>query len=178
MCIALASTSGDPSSRRGQTGFQCTRVRLHRDVRDALVSEPSPEAVFRWAPAVSGTTIETCGSAYDTVLYVRRGACTPGGECEICADDNLHDRAADHVYQPPSDHDLHHRHVEHQHDLKHDPLHPGVQRVTDQRLGPPNASGQVSALRGATLRLETTSSRPCDSTTLTRTNSPRRRACR
>jgi hypothetical protein len=36
----------------------------------------SPEDVFAWTPNVSGTaTFSTCGSTFDTVLYVRTGSC-------------------------------------------------------------------------------------------------------
>src|SRR5439155_1428863 len=49
----------------------------------------SPEQVFQWTPAVSGTaTIQTCGAGtnFDTVLYVRRGICASGPEVG-CNDD-------------------------------------------------------------------------------------------
>src|SRR5207247_3017896 len=44
-------------------------------------SEGSSEQVFRWTPTVSGTaTIQTCGAGttFDTVLYLRSGACARG----------------------------------------------------------------------------------------------------
>src|SRR5439155_12827185 len=44
-------------------------------------SGTSPELVFQWTPSVSGTaTIETCGAStnFDSVLYLRSGACTSG----------------------------------------------------------------------------------------------------
>src|SRR5947207_15093577 len=51
----------------------------------------SPERVFQWTPTVSGTaTIQTCGgnTSYDTVLYVRSGACGTGSEIALgCNDD-------------------------------------------------------------------------------------------
>src|SRR5438552_3377896 len=51
----------------------------------------SPEQVFRWTPTVSGTaTIQTCGAGttFDTVLYLRRGACASGPEVAAgCNDD-------------------------------------------------------------------------------------------
>src|SRR3989454_1445855 len=51
----------------------------------------SPEQVFRWTPAVSGTaTIQTCGAgtSFDTVLYLRSGACASGPEVAAgCNDD-------------------------------------------------------------------------------------------
>src|SRR5438876_3386488 len=52
-------------------------------------SGSSPEQVFQWTPAVSGTaTIETCGAgtSFDSVLYLRSGACTSGSEAG-CNDD-------------------------------------------------------------------------------------------
>src|SRR5213594_3369891 len=54
-------------------------------------SGTSPERVFQWTPAVSGTaTIQTCGAAtsFDTVLYLRGGACASGPEVAAgCNDD-------------------------------------------------------------------------------------------
>src|SRR5207245_1492239 len=52
-------------------------------------SGSSPEQVFQWTPAVSGTaTIETCGAgtSFDTVLYLRSGVCAGGSEVG-CNDD-------------------------------------------------------------------------------------------
>src|SRR5205814_1857121 len=52
-------------------------------------SGSSPELVFQWTPAVSGTaTIETCGAgtSFDTVLYLRSGSCVSGAEAG-CNDD-------------------------------------------------------------------------------------------
>src|SRR5206468_8191555 len=52
-------------------------------------SGPSPELVFQWTPAVSGTaTIEACGAgtSFDTVLYLRSGSCVSGAEVG-CNDD-------------------------------------------------------------------------------------------
>src|SRR5438445_9763211 len=46
-------------------------------------SGTSPERVYQWTPAVSGTaTIQTCGAGttFDTVLYMRSGACASGPE--------------------------------------------------------------------------------------------------
>jgi len=49
----------------------------------------APEKVYTWTPAISGTAvIETCSTTqttYDTVLYLRRGACL-GAEV-ACNDD-------------------------------------------------------------------------------------------
>src|SRR5206468_11168720 len=54
-------------------------------------SGTSPERVYRWTPAASGTaTIQTCGAgtSFDTVLYLRRGACASGPEVAAgCNDD-------------------------------------------------------------------------------------------
>src|SRR5438132_1231257 len=52
-------------------------------------SGTSPERVFQWTPAASGTaTIQTCGAGtnFDTVLYLRSGSCTSGSEV-ACNDD-------------------------------------------------------------------------------------------
>src|SRR5437867_2228717 len=46
-------------------------------------SGTAPERVYQWTPAVTGTaTIQTCGAAttFDTVLYLRSGACASGPE--------------------------------------------------------------------------------------------------
>src|SRR5437870_3536616 len=46
-------------------------------------SGTSPERVYQWTPAVSGSaTIQTCGAGttFDTVLYMRSGACASGPE--------------------------------------------------------------------------------------------------
>src|SRR5438034_7400 len=51
----------------------------------------SPETVYQWTPAVSGTaTIQTCGAgtSFDSVLYLRSGACASGTEVSSgCNDD-------------------------------------------------------------------------------------------
>lgn len=47
----------------------------------------APEAIVSWTPSTSGSwTLDTIGSDYDTVLYVRSGACT--GTEEACNDDS------------------------------------------------------------------------------------------
>ncbi len=46
-------------------------------------SGTAPEPVYQWTPAVSGrATIHTCGAGttFDTVLYLRSGACAGGPE--------------------------------------------------------------------------------------------------
>src|SRR5207249_10679669 len=54
-------------------------------------SGTAPEQVFQWTPTVSGTaTIQTCGAgtSFDTVLYLRSGACASGPEVAAgCNDD-------------------------------------------------------------------------------------------
>src|SRR5205823_7104249 len=54
-------------------------------------SGTAPERVYQWTPAFSGTaTIQTCGAAttFDTVLYLRSGACASGPEMAAgCNDD-------------------------------------------------------------------------------------------
>src|SRR5207249_2721505 len=54
-------------------------------------SGDSPERVYQWTPAVSGTaTIQTCGAgtSFDTVLYLRSGVCASGPEMAAgCNDD-------------------------------------------------------------------------------------------
>src|SRR5438094_519391 len=54
-------------------------------------SGTAAEQVFQWTPAVSGTaSIQTCGAGttFDTVLYVRSGACAGGPEVAAgCNDD-------------------------------------------------------------------------------------------
>jgi hypothetical protein len=45
----------------------------------------TPEQVYQWTPAVSGTAvIETCGSNFDASVYVRAGSCQSGAQiaCE------------------------------------------------------------------------------------------------
>src|SRR5207249_4453266 len=54
-------------------------------------SGTAPEQVFQWTPTASGTaTIQTCGAGttFDTVLYLRSGACASGPEMAAgCNDD-------------------------------------------------------------------------------------------
>lgn len=48
----------------------------------------APEAVYRWTPKISGKwKIDTCGSAFDTVLYVRTGSCETALDA-ACNDDS------------------------------------------------------------------------------------------
>src|SRR5438132_8671535 len=53
-------------------------------------SGTSPERVFQWTPAASGTaTIQTCGAGttYDSVLYLRSPTCTSPEVTNGCNDD-------------------------------------------------------------------------------------------
>jgi hypothetical protein len=53
------------------------------------VTDKGPERVFQWTPTTSGAaTISTCGTQtlYDTVVYLRSGACAGGAEV-ACNDD-------------------------------------------------------------------------------------------
>src|SRR5437773_255737 len=54
-------------------------------------SGTAPEQVFQWTPAVPGTaTIQTCGAGttFDTVLYMRSGACASGPEMAAGGNDD------------------------------------------------------------------------------------------
>jgi cysteine-rich repeat protein len=52
------------------------------------VADTGPEKVFAWTPARSGVaTIDTCGSSYDTVLYVREAICEDTSRDIACNDD-------------------------------------------------------------------------------------------
>lgn len=47
----------------------------------------APEKAFEWTPAVSGTaTIQTCGSSFNTVLYMRGDSCGSGSQL-VCNND-------------------------------------------------------------------------------------------
>ena len=49
----------------------------------------APEAVFEWTPATSGTaSIDTVGSSFDTVLYIRSANCGAGTQL-ACNDDSF-----------------------------------------------------------------------------------------
>jgi hypothetical protein len=50
-------------------------------------SAGSPENTYEWTPGTSGqAAIDLCGSSYDTVLYIREGACN--GTELACNDDS------------------------------------------------------------------------------------------
>ena len=49
----------------------------------------SPETVFLYQPSMSGMVcVDTLGSRYDTVLYIRTGSCTGEGCSEIACNDD------------------------------------------------------------------------------------------
>src|SRR5439155_195722 len=86
----LAGACGSPTVIPAQGGtFSGTTSGASQLAGSCGSSGTSPELVFQWTPSVSGTaTIETCGAStnFDTVLYLRSGACTSGSEAG-CNDD-------------------------------------------------------------------------------------------
>src|SRR5207253_1382453 len=88
--LAGACTSPTVISAEGGT-FSGTTSGTSSQAGSCGSSGTSPERVFQWTPTVSGTaTIQTCGgnTSYDTVLYLRSGACGTGSEIALgCNDD-------------------------------------------------------------------------------------------
>src|SRR5438046_162429 len=89
---ALAGDCSSPTVVPAQGGtFSGTTSGASALAGSCGTSGGSPEQVFRWTPTVSGTaTIQTCGAGttFDTVLYLRRGACASGPEVAAgCNDD-------------------------------------------------------------------------------------------
>ena len=86
----LAGACGSPTVLPAQGGtFSGTTSGASQLTGSCGNSGTSPELVFQWTPAVSGTaTIATCGAGtnFDTVLYLRSGACASGSEAG-CNDD-------------------------------------------------------------------------------------------
>src|SRR5207247_3357139 len=86
----LAGACGSPTVLPAQGGtFSGTTSGASQLTGSCGNSGTSPELVFQWTSSVSGTaTIETCGAStnFDTVLYLRSGACTSGSEAG-CNDD-------------------------------------------------------------------------------------------
>src|SRR5204863_894789 len=86
----LAGACGSPTVLPAQGGtFSGTTSGASQLAGSCGNSGTSPELVFQWTPSVSGTaTIETCGAGtnFDTVLYLRSGACASGSEVG-CNDD-------------------------------------------------------------------------------------------
>src|SRR5438046_3047364 len=89
---ALAGDCSSPTVLPAQGGtFGGTTSGTSALVGSCGGSGTAPERVFQWTPAVSGTaTIQTCGAGttFDTVLYMRSGACASGPEMAAgCNDD-------------------------------------------------------------------------------------------
>src|SRR5207302_72990 len=86
----LAGACGSPTVLPAQGGtFSGTTSGASQLTGSCGNSGTSPELVFQWTPAASGTaTIATCGAGtnFDTVLYLRSGACASGSEAG-CNDD-------------------------------------------------------------------------------------------
>ncbi len=86
----LAGACGSPTVIPAQGGtFSGTTSGASQLAGSCGSSGTSPEVVFQWTPSVSGTaTIATCGAGtnFDTVLYLRSGACASGSEVG-CNDD-------------------------------------------------------------------------------------------
>jgi hypothetical protein len=81
-CQAVATIAPDGGILAGATGGASTLAGTCGS------TTTSPERVFRWVPAVSGSaTLQTCGTGtgFDTVLYVRSASCT--GPQLACNDD-------------------------------------------------------------------------------------------
>src|SRR2546427_126721 len=89
---ALAGSCSSPTVLPAQGGtFGGTTSGTSALAGSCGSSGTAPEQVFQWTPAVSGTaTIQTCGAGttFDTVLYLRSGACAGGPEMAAgCNDD-------------------------------------------------------------------------------------------
>src|SRR6266446_4407472 len=86
----LAGACGSPTVIPAQGGtFSGTTSGASQLAGSCGSSGTSPEVVFQWTPAVSGTaTIQTCGAGttFDSVLYMRSGLCASGAEV-ACNDD-------------------------------------------------------------------------------------------
>ncbi len=89
---ALAGSCSSPTVLPAQGGtFGGTTSGTSALAGSCGSSGTAPEQVFQWTPTVSGTaTIQTCGAgtSFDTVLYMRSGACASGPEVAAgCNDD-------------------------------------------------------------------------------------------
>src|SRR5206468_3123004 len=89
---ALAGDCSNPTVIPAQGGtISGTTSGTSALVGSSCSSRISHERVYQWTPAVSGTaTIQTCGAGttFDTVLYLRSGACAGGPEMAAgCNDD-------------------------------------------------------------------------------------------
>jgi YVTN family beta-propeller protein len=84
-CQAVATIPADGGVFVGTTSGTGTLA------GSCAASDISPERVYRWTPATSGTAlISTCGNVttYDTVLHIRSGGCASGVET-ACNDDTI-----------------------------------------------------------------------------------------
>ncbi len=82
-CGAATTISGEGGTFTGTTAGASTLA------ASCASSNTSPERVYRWIPARSGTALlETCGTAttFDSILSVRQSSCTTGPE-RACNDD-------------------------------------------------------------------------------------------
>ncbi len=86
----LAGACGSPAVIPAQGGtFSGTTSGASSQAGSCGSSGSAPERVYQWTPAVSGAaTIETCGAGtnFDSVIYMRSGACAGGPELG-CNDD-------------------------------------------------------------------------------------------
>src|SRR5437870_2364108 len=84
LATALAGSCSSPTVLPAQGGtFSGATSGTNALAGSCGASGTAPEQVFQWTPAVSGTaTIQTCGAGtnFDTVLYMRSGACASGPE--------------------------------------------------------------------------------------------------
>src|SRR6266480_2000091 len=90
----LAGACGSPAVIPAQGGtFSGTTSGASSQAGSCGSSGSAPERVYQWTPAVSGAaTIETCGAGtnFDSVIYMRSGACAGGPELG-CNDDACSD---------------------------------------------------------------------------------------
>ncbi len=80
VCSPCQANAALPPSGGTFTGVTSGSSRTY-GTGDCRRTGSAPERVYRWTPSVSGRAeIFTCGSstAFDTVLYVRRGSCSGG----------------------------------------------------------------------------------------------------
>ena len=88
---ALAGDCTSPAVIPAQGGtFSGTTSGTSSLAASCANSGTSPERVYQWTPTVSGAaTIQTCGpgTTFDTVLYMRSGACSGPEVASACNDD-------------------------------------------------------------------------------------------
>lgn len=82
-CTTCPATTSIPSGGGTFTGVTSGASNV---AGRCAATATAPEQTFSWTPATSGVaTIQTCGSALDTVVYLRTGSC--GGANVACDDD-------------------------------------------------------------------------------------------